>query len=358
MSGPVTVLHLINTMEWGGVRKHVLDLADGLTAHGVRSCIAAWIPPGDILHGDPRVTHLPLYGAESSTKSPSGFLAAIRTLRLMLQQEEVQILHMHSRYATLLGSLAVRGKRVHRVYTVHNTFDDLRWLPWYPPDVIAPALSVQEHFLERQRGAEHRRMRVIAHGVSIPTLEQIFPELSPRFCFAGRLCEEKGVRILYSALLRLRDAGARLPVVDIIGNGPLFKWLQENVKLDFSSDSIRLHGHVDNPAALIAGATALIFPSVRLDSAPYITLEAMALGVPVIASDLEVLRHLVLPNETGVTFPAGNSAALAEAMQHAMAEPDAMRDMGLRGRDLVQERFGIERMCAETAAFYRTVMQS
>jgi glycosyltransferase involved in cell wall biosynthesis len=199
---------------------------------------------------------------------------------------------------------------------------------------------------------------VIGHGVSIPVRTPTFPESSPRFCFAGRLCEEKGVRVLYNALLRLREEGGIFPVIDIIGDGHLLPWLQDRVKADFPGSPITLHGYLENPDDLIVRATALLFPSVRLDSAPYITLEAMALGVPVIASDLEVFRELIIPDVTGKVFHKGDSAALAKIMRQAMTETEAMRTMGMRGRELVRERHGIERMIAETAAFYRDVLLS
>ncbi|MFZ1731784.1 MAG: glycosyltransferase family 4 protein [Bacteroidota bacterium] len=358
MSDKITVLHLINTMEWGGVRKHVLDLADGLVAHGVRSFIAAWIPPGDALHEDPRVLSLPLYDEWNTLKSPKGFVVSIRKLRVLLGQENVRMVHMHSRYATLLGSLAIRGSRIDRVYTVHNTFDDLKWMPWYPSDVIAPASTVREHFLANVRGSEKIHIQTIAHGVGISPLPPASPASPPRFCFAGRLREEKGVRVLYDALLRLRNGDGVFPGIDIVGDGPLFTWLQEKIKEDFPGNQITMHGYMQNPAPLIAGAAALLFPSVRLDSAPYINLEAMAMGVPVIASNIDALRDLVVPDETGIVFPAGDAAALAEALRYAADHPETMSAMGMRGKELVREHHGLERMCAETAAFYRVVMKS
>ncbi len=351
----MTVLHLVNTMEWGGVRRHILDLADGLTVHGVRSLIAAWLPPGDALHHDERAIHLPLYEGGSGKKSPAGFLASIRSLRAALRAESVQVLHMHSRYATLLGSTAAGGSRVQRVYTAHNTFEDLRWLPWYPDDIIAPGEAVRDQFLEHVRGARQRRLHVVAHGVEITEISVAEAATEPRFCFAGRLCDEKGVKVLYEALLALQRADGRLPRVDIIGDGPLRDWLTERVASDFPSGAVTLHGYVSDPGPLISGATALVFPSLRLDSAPYMTLEAMAAGVPVIASDIAVLRQLVMPDVTGLTFPAGDAAMLADALRRAVAEPAALREMGIRGWELVRERHDVVRMCAETAAVYQSL---
>ncbi len=356
MNDDLTVLHLVNSLQWGGVRKHVLDLAAGLRRHGVRSLVAAWLPPDDALRDDPGVLHLPLYGESGTRKSPSGFLVSLHDLRLRLRSEQVRILHMHSRYATMLGSLAVGNTQVRRIYTAHNTFEDLRWLPWYPSDVIVPSVAVREHFLAQVRGAEDRRLHVVAHGIALPELPPPRAESPPRFCFAGRLCEEKGVQILYDALRILRDADGTVPLVDIIGDGPLLAWLRERARKEFTGGTMRVHGYSATPVDVIAGADALIFPSLRLDSVGYVNLEALASGVPVIASDLAALASIVVPDVTGLVFPAGDAAALADALRRALRDRAAMRAMGARGREYVRKEHGIDRMCAETAAVYREIL--
>ncbi len=351
----MTVLHLVNTMEWGGVRRHILDLADGLTAYGIRSKIAAWIPPDDGLQADERVVPLPLYGPRSGKKSPSGFLSAVRLLRGMLRDGDVQLLHMHSRYATMLGSIAANGIRVPRLYTAHNTFEDLRWLPWYPEDIIAPAAAVRAQFLEHVRGAERYRLHVVSHGVHIPDLPPVAPDVEARFCFAGRLCEEKGVRVLIEALRLLHADEGNLPRMDIVGDGPLLGWMRGCVEADGFSDAVRFHGYLPDPAPVLTGATALVFPSLRLDSIGYVNLEAMARAVPVIASDLLILRDLVIPETTGLVFPAGDAAALAAILRRACDERQNMRAMGIRARELVRTQHDIAQMYAGTAAVYNGI---
>lgn len=356
MSEEPAVLHLVNTMQWGGVRRHVLDLMDGLPRHGVRSLVAAWLPPDDALHDDPGALHLPLYEGAGARKSPSGFLVSVHRLRALLRRERICVLHMHSRYATLLGSMAAWGTNARRVYTAHNAFDDLRWLPWYPPDVIVPSIAVREHFLAAVHAAASRRLHVIAHGIALPELPPVRAQTSPRFCFAGRLREEKGVHVLYDALVLLRDEDGEAPDVDIVGDGPLLEWLRERARNAFPNGTVRVHGYSARPTDLIAGADALLFPSLRLDSVGYVNLEALALGVPVIASHLSAIAPIVVPGETGLVFPAGDAAALAGAIRWAMRERTAMRAMGVRGRELVRSRHGVDRMCAETAAVYRAML--
>ena len=68
-SDRITVLHLVNHLRWGGVRRHVLDLRDGCSAFGVRSLVAAALPAGDTLRASADALHLPLYSGEPGRKS-------------------------------------------------------------------------------------------------------------------------------------------------------------------------------------------------------------------------------------------------------------------------------------------------
>ncbi|MBR9974611.1 MAG: glycosyltransferase, partial [Bacteroidetes bacterium] len=152
-AGPLTVLHLINHLQWGGIRRHVLDLKEGCAAYGVRSIIAASLPPDDALDGDGDVFDLPLYAPVTSRKSLRGFFQSVRLLRRLVAQEGVQVLHMHSRYATLLAAMVSQDAQLARVYTAHSNFEHLRWLPWYPDTVIVPTAAGDSHFRATVRQA-------------------------------------------------------------------------------------------------------------------------------------------------------------------------------------------------------------
>lgn len=354
---PVTVLHLVNTLQWGGVRRHVLDLRRGLAAHGVRGLIAAWLPADDPLARDASVHALPLYDASGTRKSLPGFIESVHRVRSLLRHEDVALVHEHSRYAALLGDLATRGRHVARLYTAHNVFEDLRRFPFYPREIIAPTVAVRDHFLAHVHGAARRRVTVVRHGVVIPESTVRKEEIRPRFCFVGRLCEEKGIRVLVEALGLLREAGGELPEIDILGDGPLHGWLTSQVRSSLDGMTIRMHGYVADPMTVLDGATALLFPSIGLDSAAYVVLEALAAAHPVIASDLPIFRELVRDGESGITVPPGDAHALAVAMRTAMAAPRRMHAMGTVGQEIVRRFHGEDRMCAETVALYRDILR-
>lgn len=357
-SGTITVLHLVNHLQWGGVRRHILDLKEGCAEHGVRSLVAASLPPDDPLAGARDVFDLPLYAPASTRKSFPGIVRSVRLLRRLIAHEGVHILHMHSRYATLLGAMVSRGASPARVYTAHNTFEDLRWLPWYPEHVIVPTDAGEAHFRANVRRTAGIRTHVVRHGVPIPDRPSE-PEAAPRFCYAGRLSEEKGIRILGEALRLLAAQPGDFPVIDILGDGPLRPWLSRHLhEAGVPASRVHLHGYHPDPTSILRGATAVLFPSIALDAAPYITLEAMALGVPVIASDLPVLAEVVLPGRTGMRVPVGDAAALADTLRATTERPASMHALGAAARQLVIERHGRDRMCDQTIGMYRELLDS
>ena len=102
-------------------------------------------------------------------------------------------------------------------------------------------------------------------------------------------------------------------------------------------------------------ATALVLPSEALDSVGYVNLGAFSIALPVSASDLPQLRELVEPGRTGLLFTSGDAASLAAALRFALENPEEMRKMGMRARDFVRDRHGMEQMLAGTLRVYERV---
>lgn len=92
----------------------------------------------------------------------------------------------------------------------------------------------------------------------------------------------------------------------------------------------------------IAGADVYVLPSYR-DASPRVLREAMALGLPTIVSDIEGSRDLIIPDETGLLFEAGNAWQLAKQIQHLLHQPELRRQMGKRGVERIRTHFAFER---------------
>src|SRR5688500_16637156 len=103
---------------------------------------------------------------------------------------------------------------------------------------------------------------------------------------------------------------------------------------------------------LLAGADVFVSPS-WAESFPYNVLEAMAAGLPVVATDVGGTAEAVEHGVTGVVVPPQDPGALTEAISGLLDDPERASRLGEAGRRRVDEQFGIERMIAGTLDVYR-----
>lgn len=153
-----------------------------------------------------------------------------------------------------------------------------------------------------------------------------------RVLFAGRLVPDKGVDVLLRAMARLEQEGCAIHL-EIIGAGPLREACERAAR---GGTSARVH--VSEPLdygpeflAFVGHHHALVVPSL-LDEQARILFDARAQAVPVIATDTAGSRPHVAEDETGWLVPPADAEALARALSRAATDVDALRRMGLAGR--------------------------
>lgn len=142
------------------------------------------------------------------------------------------------------------------------------------------------------------------------------------FLYAGRLEENKGVKVLLRAFRILKDAqkaGASVPEPElkliVCGDGNLAKWCAA-YKKKHGLTNVSLRGGVPNETvrALMSRARGVIVPSLWYEGFPLVLAEAFGVRTPVIGSDLGNVGSLIMENGGGITFPAGDAKALAAAL--------------------------------------------
>ena len=128
--------------------------------------------------------------------------------------------------------------------------------------------------------------------------------------------------------------------------------LQGEIAVIRSLDRIKLLGRVDDVRELLWASDIFAMPSLK-EGLGVAALEAMASGLPVIASDVGGLREVVEDGRTGIIVPPANSKQIASAIQR-LAESDGLRaQMGAAARARVVENYSMEKMAARTLALYR-----
>jgi glycosyltransferase involved in cell wall biosynthesis len=171
----------------------------------------------------------------------------------------------------------------------------------------------------------------------------------------ARLTEAKGHRYLLQALPRLLETWPHLCCV-FVGNGELRDQLQRLVRELAIERSCRFVGIREDIADILAAADVVVLPSLS-EGFPFVLLEALAMGCPVVASRVNGIPELIENRKTGLLVPARDPRALDAAIREVLSDPTAASQMGAEGRALVHERFTADHMVANTTAIFDAAMQ-
>jgi glycosyltransferase involved in cell wall biosynthesis len=349
----------------GGVFQHVFQLCQGLAANGHEPVLAgpfAVAPDG--LHAE--VVQLEMVRAVAARADARAVAATARLVRRV----RPDLVHAHSSKAGAVARLARAAfPRTPLLYTPHGYafagwFESERERSRYRlvEQALAPLASLVVCVCEAERrlaasvGPE-RRTRVVHNGIGPPTDVPTHPDVAalresgPVIGVVTLLRPGKGIETLIGALpaLLARHPGASVAVA---GRGPDRNRLAACAREQGVAHALHFVGETAGPMPLLSGADVFVSPS-WAESFPYNVLEAMAAGLPVVATDVggtaEAVEHAV----TGLVVPPKDVSALADAIIALLDEPERASQLGQAGRSRVRELFGLDRMIAGTLDVYR-----
>lgn len=221
-------------------------------------------------------------------------------------------------------------------------------------DAVATVANSEGLAALARRAAPSLPVMVLPNGVDAslfhPATAQSGEDRGLLLLFVGRVVHQKGLDLLLDALV---DVSADVRV-EIVGDGPERAALEHQlIRLGLLS-RVRFRGWLDRDAlpACFAAADALIFPS-RDEGMPNAVLEAMAAGLPVIATAVRGLTEVVVDGDTGWLVQFGDRAALAVAIEQCRADPEDRRRRGQNGRRRIERLFSWR----STAQGYRDLFE-
>jgi glycosyltransferase involved in cell wall biosynthesis len=200
-------------------------------------------------------------------------------------------------------------------------------------------------------GLDRSRIEVLTNPAPPPIDVEPMPLETGTFVFVGRLTEQKALSVALAAIAEVE--GARLTLV---GDGPERASLERRARELELEDRVRFLGSLPRNDALryLAGARAAVLSS-AWENLPHAAVEALAVGTPVVSTRVGGVPEVVRDGENGLLVPAGDVAALANAIR-ALLEDDALHDrlaagaqpsVAAIGRDATYER--LERFLEEAA---------
>ena len=364
------VLHAFEPPD-GGVAQAVLDLARGLPAHGVTSEVAgpaASLVAAPLREAGVRVHELPYARGYGSPSRDAGALAALVRL---LRTGRFDLLHVHAAKAGMLGRVAARIAGVPVVYSPHCLpfVGDVSAARRHGSALLERAAGGATDALlcvcedERAQALQHRlvppaRAHVVHNGCAVPERVEPDPRLAGLRAGDGVvvgavavLREQKGLSDLIRAAPRVLAASPRARVA-IVGSGPLEERLRaEAAAAGLDRDPRFALLPYEGPSARhLRALDVYVLPSLW-EAFPIGVLEALACGVPQVATDVGGVAEAVTP-ETGVLVPPSAPHALADALAALVDAPARRSAMAGASTELHAARFTLERMVGGTAAVY------
>jgi glycosyltransferase involved in cell wall biosynthesis len=291
---------------------------------------------------------------------------AVHKIREIADSSQADVVHAHGYKADIFVYLALRGTQVCYVATCHNWLDN-DWRSrlygrldrWILPKYYRVA-AVSEEVARRLQcaGVRSHRIELIGNGIDLQSfqLAEQRSELQTNAVvgFVGRLSSEKGPDVFLRAAQEVSRSDPNVQFL-IAGDGPQ-KSALESLSRDLGIEGkIRFLKHVTNMPALYQKLDLLVSAS-RREGLPIAILEAMASGVPVIATTVGDIPRIIDHGHTGLLAPPDAPQALGRAVLQLLEDPIKRGQLRVAARKEIVEHYSVDRMCTNYLEFYKNAI--
>jgi glycosyltransferase involved in cell wall biosynthesis len=357
---PSRVVHVVRSLEVGGLERLVSELVlERGTSQTSVVCLTRLGSLGERLLAEGGEVHV--------LENRDGGARALLEMRQFLRRWQPDVVHCHNMFAHLYGGLAARlAGRIPVVLTKHGMILPAGGLGahvnrWLVKQTAVVGVSEPICELMRQWLPRHADVRHIPNGVRLDGLLRASPasdrppSASPErqgyvFGMVCRLAPQKDFETLLAAFADIvrEEPSARLVIV---GDGPVRREISATVDRLGLSPHVALLGERQDVAALLPTFDAFVLSS-HQEGIPMTILEAMAAGLPVIATAVGGVPSMVVDGETGRLVPPRSPTTLKAAMSEAIRAPEQARQRGLAGRTRVEQEFDLRRVVARYEEVY------
>lgn len=372
---PMTVLQMLPELEGGGVERGTLEVARYLVSLGHRSLV--------ISGGGRLVRQLEEEGSihirmDTGKKSPAS-LKYIIPLRRLMQREQVDILHLRSRMPAWIGYLAWKSLPEVQRPVLMTTFHGFYSVNAYSAimtrgqAIIAVSKAVQNHIAERYGRTDN--VITIPRGVDSDTFtpEKVSVEQlgamrdkwglegnSVCIMLPGRMTRWKGQEVFLKSLALVKNDNYQAILVgDPDENRSYADELEAMIDKNNLRGKVKMVGHCQDMAtAYLLSDIVISASSSQAEAFGRVSIEAMAMEKPVIATAHGGSLETVVDGETGWLVKPGDPVDMAKAIETALSlSPEERSAIGKRGYQRVKRHFTTEAMCSATIALYTKMLR-
>ena len=303
----------------------------------------------------------------------------VKQLKTLIQKRGIQILHTHLYHADLYGWLATRaGTRPRLLSTVQgiNFFWEMETYPrkissrihshWYRGiyrsfDGVAACSEALKQAICTRRGIQvpPKKVRAIHNSIDVEQIRadglsvrnaQPFPAVK-KIVTVANFYPVKGHRVLLEALRHLANDSAPPFECLLVGEGPERSRLEQQAREAGLGSKVRFIGSRSDIPSILKGSDLFVFPS-RWDGLGIAVLEAMAVGLPVVACAAGGVPEIIRNGENGILVPPDDPAALADGIRGLLKEPESARRLIAPALETVESRFDARRMVQSYEIWY------
>ena len=383
-SPPLRVMLMTDEMEVGGSQRQIVQLAMGLKERGIECVVLYFIKPSflvDRLHA----AGIQTLRVDKRRRVDPEF---VWKLRQAIRQWAPNVLHCYSFTAELWGAIATRllpaAERPTLITSVRGTYEWYsahqwrmkHWASQRSQGIISNSREGAE-YAARQMGLPMSRFSIVHNGVEVPeppadavaALRKEYAAVTSAtapdgqadipfetlLLFVGRLVEHKNLPRLLDAFARVASERPHVRLL-LVGGGPLHDALVARIRELKLDGRALLLGERSDVAALMKAADLLVAPSLR-EGMSNVILEAMALGLSVLATRVGGTPEVIEDGRHGVLVDPTDTQALADAMLQLIDDPVRRQAIGQAGRQKVLEQYSPPAMVSAMLKEYSRVSQ-
>ncbi len=367
----LNILHVLRAPV-GGLFRHVLDLTQEQIARGHRVGLIADSNTGGARAGDLLKKIEPSL-ALGLTRIPMrrhlhpGDIIALAHVMRRITQTGADVVHGHGAKGGAYARLSFFNNRAVRAYTPHGGSLLLRhdtlagrfylateWLLMLRGDLFLFESAYSADIFRRKIGTPSGLVRIVHNGVSRKEFEPIVAQADATdLVFLGELRSVKGIDVLIDAIFQLHRDGRNVSAT-LVGDGPDRAALGAQVERCGLAGAIRFMPAMPARQALALGRV-MVVPS-RAESLPYVVLEAIASGMPLITTNVGGIPEIYGPLSDTLVPPL-DASALALTIGKTLDNPNATADITHKLQERVAGSFSVDNMVNGVLTAYQTALE-
>jgi glycosyltransferase involved in cell wall biosynthesis len=363
------VVHLLGNLNYGGLQQVVTELALKQRQRGHDVMLAHRSGPGNHPELEDELRRNGVTLAQFRQHDDRFGSPLVRLTRL-LARHEPDLLHTHTPVNYYpFGTVAARLAGVKAIVNTLHSANDLerlgnrdKLLFWgatvFMSDRTVSVCAEVQSALARWFPLPARKLNVIENGIDLSrflAVERRPPLDHLIFGTVGRMAEVKDHRVMIDAFARAHREHSHIRL-RLLGGGPLEPDLRRQAETLRLSDVVQFCGFSHDVPGFLADLDVYVTSS-NAEGLPLSLLEAIATGLPVVATDVGGIPGVVRKTQSGWLSPSRNADALATAMLQAIADT-TRRERGERARKLVAEGYSAERMAADYERLYEELVDT